>query len=97
LRSPGTMAGLAELQAMGALSQTDALALTESYEFCERTRNHWFLVKGTRGDSLPTETEQLARLARSLGTTASDLREDYRRVTRRARTVMERLFYGKEG
>ena len=34
--------------------------------------------------------------ARSLGTTASDLREDYRRVTRRARGVMERLFYGKE-
>ena len=91
-----TQESLAELQAAGALSPADAAALTESYVFCERTRNHWFLVKGTRGDSLPTETEQLAHLARSLGTTASDLREDYRRVTRRARGVMERLFYGKE-
>ena len=87
LRSPGTMAGLAELEAAGALSPADAAALTASYVFCERTRNHWFLVKGTRGDSLPTEPEQLAHLARSLGTTASDLREDYRRVTRRARSV----------
>jgi glutamate-ammonia-ligase adenylyltransferase len=96
LRSPGTMAGLAELEAAGALSPADAAALTASYVFCERTRNHWFLVKGTRGDSLPTEPEQLAHLARSLGTTASELREDYRRVTRRARSVVERLFYGKE-
>ena len=94
--SPGTMAGLAELEAAGALSHADAVALTESYEFCERTRNHWYLVKGTRGDSLPTEAEQLARLARSLGTTAGELREDYRRVTRRARGVMERLFYGRQ-
>ena len=90
------MAALAELKAAGALSPADAAALTASYVFCERTRNHWFLVKGTRGDSLPTEPEQLAHLARSLGTTASDLREDYRRVTRRARSVVERLFYGKE-
>ncbi|MEA2535057.1 MAG: [glutamine synthetase] adenylyltransferase / [glutamine synthetase]-adenylyl-L-tyrosine [Actinomycetota bacterium] len=96
LRSPGTMTALAELEATGALSPADAAALRESYVFCERTRNHWFLVKGTRGDSLPTETEQLAHLARSLGTTAWDLREEYRRVTRRARSVMERLFYGKE-
>ena len=96
LRSPGTMEALAELEAAGAISPADAAALKESYAFCERTRNHWYLVKGTRGDSLPTEAEQLAHLARSLGTTASDLREDYRRVTRRARGVVERLFYGKE-
>jgi glutamate-ammonia-ligase adenylyltransferase len=96
LRSPGTMAALAELEAAGAISPADAAALGASYAFCERTRNHWFLVKGTRGDSLPTEPEQLAHLARSLGTTATDLREDYRRVTRRARSVVERLFYGKE-
>lgn len=96
LRSPGTMAGLADLRAAGALSAADAAALAESYEFCERTRNQWYLVKGSRGDSLPTEADQLARLARSLSTTAGELREDYRRVTRRARGVVERLFYGKE-
>jgi len=37
----------------------------------------------------------MAALARSLGMTTTDLRETYRRVTRRSRNVMERLFYGK--
>ena len=32
--------------------------------------------------------------SRSLDTTASALREDYRRVTRQARRVVDRLFYG---
>ena len=35
-------------------------------------------------------------LARALDTTPTDLREDYRRVTRRSRAVMERLFYGRD-
>jgi hypothetical protein len=33
-------------------------------------------------------------LARSLGTTGPELRDGYRRVTRRCRRVVERLFYG---
>jgi len=96
MRMPGTVVALEELERAGAIAAGDAAALRDSYVFCERTRNYWFLVKGSRGDSLPTEGDQLARLARSLGTAAADLREDYRRVTRRARAVMERLFYGKE-
>jgi hypothetical protein len=32
-------------------------------------------------------------LARSLDTTGPALRDDYRRVTRRSRRVVERLFY----
>jgi glutamate-ammonia-ligase adenylyltransferase len=93
---PGTMATLASLERVHAISHSDARALAESYRFCERTRNRWFLIKGARGDALPTEPEQLARLARSLDTSADELRERYRKVTRRARAVMERLFYGKE-
>jgi hypothetical protein len=37
----------------------------------------------------------MAALARSLGMTPTDLRESYRRVTRRSRNVVERVFYGK--
>jgi glutamate-ammonia-ligase adenylyltransferase len=70
--------------------------LAEAYRFCERTRNRWFLVNSAPGDSLPQQPEKLARLARSLGTTGPDLREEYRRVTRRARRVVERLFYGTD-
>jgi glutamate-ammonia-ligase adenylyltransferase len=90
------MATLASLERVHAISHSDARALAESSRFCERTRNRWFLIKGARGDALPTEPEQLARLARSLDTSADELRERYRKVTRRARAVMERLFYGKE-
>jgi len=91
--SPGTIDALAALVAAEALATEDADVLTEAYRFCERTRNRWFLVKGAPGDALPTAADQLMALARSLDTTGSELREDYRRVTRRARAVVERLFY----
>ncbi|MDQ6727034.1 MAG: bifunctional [glutamine synthetase] adenylyltransferase/[glutamine synthetase]-adenylyl-L-tyrosine phosphorylase, partial [Actinomycetota bacterium] len=86
----GTMAALAALEASGALTADDASVLADAYRFCDRTRNRWFLVKGSAGDALPSRPEQLARLARSLGTGPHDLREQYRRVTRRCRAVVER-------
>lgn len=93
VRVPGTMAALDALVDAGALDEDDAAVLRDAYRFCERARNRLYLVKGGPGDALPTRTEQLDRLARSLGCTASDLRDEYRRVTRRARLVVERLFY----
>ncbi|MCK4177132.1 bifunctional [glutamine synthetase] adenylyltransferase/[glutamine synthetase]-adenylyl-L-tyrosine phosphorylase [Aciditerrimonas ferrireducens] len=97
--SPGTMAALERLEAVGHLPAADAAALRAAYRFCERTRNRWFLVGALPGgeppgDALPSRPEQLRALARSLGTTPRDLREDYRRVTRRARAVVTRRFYG---
>jgi glutamate-ammonia-ligase adenylyltransferase len=97
----GTMAALDALAATGALALSDAEVLSHAYRFLEHTRNRWHLVGtlpgGTPpGDSLPTETHQQSHLARSLGTSPTALRDDYRRVTRRARRVVERLFYGIE-
>jgi glutamate-ammonia-ligase adenylyltransferase len=89
------MAALEALTEAGALDLDDAAILAAAYRFCERTRNRWYLVKGSPGDALPTQGDQLTRLARSLGTTGGELREQYRRVTRRARQVVERVFYGK--
>ncbi|MBV8297317.1 MAG: bifunctional [glutamine synthetase] adenylyltransferase/[glutamine synthetase]-adenylyl-L-tyrosine phosphorylase [Acidimicrobiia bacterium] len=91
----GTVAALDALAAAGVLDGEDHATLAAAYRFCERTRNRWYLVKGSPGDALPTQGDQLARLARSLGTTGGELREHYRRVTRRARQVVERVFYGK--
>ncbi len=98
---PSTMAALDELESAGALETADAHCLRASYRFCEHTRNRWHLVGalpgGTPpGDALPARTHDLSRLARSLSTTPAALRDDYRRVTRRARRVTERLFYGIE-
>ena len=95
----GTVATLDELASRGALTPPDAASLRDAYRFCERTRNRWHLVGAlpggaSPGDALPTQAHQLSRLARSLGTTPSALRDDYRRVTRRARRVVERAFYG---
>ena len=92
----GTMEALRRLAATEALDPTDAAVLAEAYRFCEHVRNRWFLVKGAPGDALPAQAGQLAKLARSCNTTATELREEYRRVTRRARRAMERLFYGQE-
>jgi len=98
----GTMATLDELAAKGVIGPADVGALRDSYRFCERTRNRWYLVGaqpggGSPGDSLPAQAHQLSRLARSLGTTPAELRDEYRKVTRRARRVVERLFYGIDG
>jgi glutamate-ammonia-ligase adenylyltransferase len=95
VRATGTVAALQALSTTGVLAEDDADQLNESYRFCERVRNRWYLVNSGPADSLPTQPEPLTWLARSLGTTASALRDDYRRVTRRARHVVERVFYGR--
>jgi glutamate-ammonia-ligase adenylyltransferase len=94
IEAPGTMVALRHLLSAGALAAHDAAALTEAYRFCERTRNRLYLVRGAPGDALPSRPDQLTHLARSLGFTSAELREHYRKVTRRAREVTERLFYG---
>ena len=94
VRSPSTLAAIDGLVAKGVLSDADASVLAEAWRYCEHTRNRWYLVKGSRGDALPHAPDQLGRLARSLGTTGPALRDHHKRVTRRARAVVERVFYG---
>ena len=90
----GTVEALSELSAAGLLEATDAAFLINAYRFCEATRNRLHLVRGAPGDSLPATGAPLGTLARSLSTTPTELRDTYRRHTRRARRVVERLFYG---
>jgi len=94
---PGTatIAALEDLVEAGHLSSDEAEVLEVAYRFCERARNRSFLVVGP-GDSLPLRPEQAMPLARSLSTTVPGLREQYLRVTRRARRVVEARFYGRE-
>ena len=92
------------LEHAGALDAADAAALRDAYDFCGRTRSRWHLVgsyvagaggvAGSGADSMPRQPQLQSRLARSLGTTPTELRESYRRVTRRSRKVVERVFYG---
>jgi glutamate-ammonia-ligase adenylyltransferase len=94
LRVPGTLDALALLEADGVLEPFEQRALSESYLFCTKVRLRLHLQIGRAVDSLPTGPEELRSLASSLGfDRASELREEYRRVTRRARKVFETRFY----
>jgi glutamate-ammonia-ligase adenylyltransferase len=94
LRVPGTLDGLDVLAAEGLLQSHEQGALSESYLFCTGVRLRLHLQMGRAVDSLPTGPDELRSLAASLGfDRASELREEYRRVTRRARQVFEVRFY----
>ena len=95
VRGPGTCAAISGLVDAGVLDSADGRALLQAYRFCERTRNRLFLVRSAPADALPAQVDQLRWLARSLETTPTELRDSYRRVTRRARDVVERVFYGR--
>ena len=94
VRQTSTIAALDTLARRGIVSPADHQVLAEAYRFCERARNRLALVRDGASDSLPTTGRHLTALGRSLGTTGSGLRDEYRRRTRRARRVVERLFYG---
>ncbi len=94
IKATGTLGALHALAASDVLAADDAAVLAEAYEFCEMVRNRWFLVNSAPSDSLPMQPEPLLWLSRALGTSSGELREHYRRVTRRSRRVVERVFYG---
>ena len=79
------------------LAPDDAEVLEEAYRFCERARNAQYLQSARPSDALPGDRAELERLALLLGYVHQPhitLRDDYRRVTRRARRVVEHVFYG---
>jgi glutamate-ammonia-ligase adenylyltransferase len=97
VRGPGTLDAIRSLGHAGVLDTEEEEVLGEAYRFCVKVRNRLFLRDGRRRDSLPDDPLEAARLARSLGYSRSPritLREDYRRLTRRARRVVEMRFYG---
>ncbi len=96
LRDPATLGALRAAAVAGLLPAPEVTALEEAYRFCTRARNRLFLQSGQGQDSLPTDPEEAIRLGLSLGfldAPRASLREDYRRLTRRARRVVERRFY----
>jgi len=98
VREPSTMRALGKLAHADVLAVEDAAVLAEAYELCERARNACYLVTGRSGDAIPTGADA-ARIGRLLGYThrpEAELRDEFRRVTRRARKVFERLFFAHD-
>ena len=95
VRATATIGALDRLRGEGLLENADHAALIEAYRFCERTRNRLFLT-GAGSNALPQQPDRLRVLARAFDTSPVELREEYRRVTRRSRAVVERIFYGRD-
>jgi [glutamine synthetase] adenylyltransferase / [glutamine synthetase]-adenylyl-L-tyrosine phosphorylase len=98
LRTTSTLDGLREAAEAGLVSRDDEGALRAGWTMATRARNAVMLVKGKPGDQLPRSGRELVAVAHALGYPADGdpgvFLDDYRRVTRRSRAVVERVFYG---
>jgi glutamate-ammonia-ligase adenylyltransferase len=97
LRTTGTLAALAAASEAGLVTEADAGVLTAAWQLAARIRDAVMLMRGRGSDALPSAAAELAIVARLLGYPpdgAQQLAEDWRRTSRHARSVMERLFYG---
>lgn len=98
LRDTRTLTVLEAARAAGLINNSDAHELSESWLLATSIRNAVMLVRGHASDMVPVDVRELRAVAFVLGYPVGDsgrLLEDYMRVTRRARLVFERLFYGE--
>jgi glutamate-ammonia-ligase adenylyltransferase len=97
LRDPSTVRTLGTLRSVELLDDDQADALLAAWELASRARNAIFLVRGRPSDQLPRLGPELAGVARACGYGPDDdpgqFVDDYRRTTRRARGVVEQVFY----
>jgi glutamate-ammonia-ligase adenylyltransferase len=100
LRTTGTLEALQAAADAGLVTPEQARVLGHAWRTASRVRNATLLVRGQAGgrpgDSLPSDLRELSGVARVLGYppgAAGSLVDDYRRATRRARTVVEQVFY----
>jgi glutamate-ammonia-ligase adenylyltransferase len=96
LRTPSTLGALRAAAAAGLVAGDDAEVLAAAWTLAARVRNAVVLSRGRPADTLPTGVRELEGVARLVGYppgSAAALDEDYQRLTRRARHVVERLFY----
>ncbi|MEE1769759.1 bifunctional [glutamine synthetase] adenylyltransferase/[glutamine synthetase]-adenylyl-L-tyrosine phosphorylase [Streptomyces sp. JV185] len=97
LRTTRTREALAAACAAELISGEDAATLDEAWVLATRVRNAVMLVRGRPGDTFPSGPRELTAVGRYLGYEpghVGDMLDDYRRITRRARAVVEERFYG---
>jgi glutamate-ammonia-ligase adenylyltransferase len=97
LRTTKTIEALAAAVAQGLLDPADAEPLEAAWLLASRARNAAVLVRGRPSDQLPANPRERAAVARILGYgpgRTTEMTNDYRRATRRARAVVDRIFWG---
>ncbi|GAA3988457.1 bifunctional [glutamine synthetase] adenylyltransferase/[glutamine synthetase]-adenylyl-L-tyrosine phosphorylase [Streptomyces marokkonensis] len=96
LRTTRTRRALSAACDAGLVSAEHAGTLDEAWVLATRVRNAVMLVRGRASDTFPSDPRELAAVGRYLGHGpghAGDMLDEYRRTARRARTVVEELFY----
>jgi [glutamine synthetase] adenylyltransferase / [glutamine synthetase]-adenylyl-L-tyrosine phosphorylase len=96
LRTPSTLGALHAARDAGLVAAADAAVLEQAWILASRVRNAVVLFRGRSSDSLPTGVRELDGVARLVGYPPASVvtfDDDYQRVTRRARNVVDRLFY----
>lgn len=98
LRTTSTLRTLQAAVEEDLLEESDALALTRAWRLCTQIRNYNVLRTGRSSDVLPKAGLDMEAVARWCGYPAGHaeaLEHDYLKITRHARSVFERVFYGR--
>jgi glutamate-ammonia-ligase adenylyltransferase len=96
LRTTSTLEALAAASDAGLLTDREAETLCAAWLLATQIRDAIMVAKGRASDSVPRDTGDLALVAGVLGYEpgrSGELVEDYRRVTRRSRAIVEKVFY----
>ncbi|MGA8210811.1 MAG: bifunctional [glutamine synthetase] adenylyltransferase/[glutamine synthetase]-adenylyl-L-tyrosine phosphorylase, partial [Nocardioidaceae bacterium] len=97
LRTPRTLDALNAAVAAGLLAENDVAVLSEAWRLASALRNAVTQVRGRPAEALPRDARERAAVAHIRGYAPGEsdrLLDDYLRVTRRARQVVERVFWG---
>jgi glutamate-ammonia-ligase adenylyltransferase len=98
LRTTSTLEAIAAAASLGLLDAADAGLLADAWRLASRIRSANVIWTGRASDLLPSSRRDLEAVARWCGYEegmATAFEEDYLRVSRRARGVFEKVFYGQ--
>jgi [glutamine synthetase] adenylyltransferase / [glutamine synthetase]-adenylyl-L-tyrosine phosphorylase len=98
LRTTRTLPALEAAGSAGLLDDDEVGAMEAAWRMATAVRNAIMLVRDKAGDQLPHQGPLLVGVGRAMGYPAGfvpdQLVDDYRRTARRARRVVEKVFYG---
>lgn len=97
LHNPSTLDSLDAIEKHAVIEPEKVEVLRQAWLTATRARNAIVLVRGKRVDQLPQQGTQLAAVAGAAGWEPSDSQQyldHYLKVTRRARQVVDEVFWG---